>query len=159
MTVLRLLGALALVATGAMSLACASNTVQKLDPTTRAFVLAAGTWDEDRDGVVTCQDWKAYASRQFDSADTRADGSLDETEYAGLGGRDSLFTSVPFSYFDGNGDKRISKQELVDRQNPAFPHIDLNNDCKLTVAELTAGQKQRQNTLGREDLMKDNSPN
>ena len=63
------------------------------------------------------------------------------------------------SHFDANGDKKITQQEFVEKPNPAFPHVDRNNDCNMTFVELTAGQKGGPNTLSRDDLLEDRGPN
>ena len=65
------LSAIAAVLTSLALSGCGGNTVDKLDATTRAFVLAAGTWDVNGDGTVSCQDWKDYATRQFKRADKK----------------------------------------------------------------------------------------
>ena len=54
------------------------------------YVLGPGTGD-GRDGVVTCDEWKAYAAELFDSADANRDNSLDRTEYSKLISTDRMF--------------------------------------------------------------------
>ena len=46
---------------------CSGSSLPEVD---RVFLSAAGNWDRNRDGVVTCDEWRAYAAELFDSADT-----------------------------------------------------------------------------------------
>lgn len=132
--------------------------MRSLNSDTQSFVKAASTWDKNRDGISTCEEWKTYATRLYKEADSQGDGFLDANEYKSLSGRDALFFSVKMAYFDANGDNRISQAELVDKPNPAFTTLDVNKDCGITIGELSAGPQERKKTLGREDLLKDNSP-
>ncbi len=131
--------ALILASTGVLLSACASGgpgNAQSGDSNTRAFIRAAGTWDFDRDGTVTCQEWKDYAARQFKAGDANADGVLDAGEYKSLSSRDSLFGSIAPGFFDSSGDNRITQAEFIGKPNPAFSSLDVNKDCGLTIAEL-----------------------
>ena len=111
-----------------------------LPDTDRVFLSAAGGWDRNRDGVVTCDEWKAYAAELFDGADTNHDGSLDRTEYAKIISTDRMFQTVEFGYYDANGDGKVDRTEFVDKPNRAFALLDKNNECKLT-ANQTAGAR------------------
>jgi hypothetical protein len=62
------------------------------------FLSAAGNWDRNRDGVVTCDEWKAYAGELFDAADANYDGFVDRNEYATIVSTDRMFQTVEFSY-------------------------------------------------------------
>ncbi|GAB4237334.1 MAG: hypothetical protein Kow0032_23070 [Methyloligellaceae bacterium] len=138
--------------------ACASgNSMRSVDDTTKAFLRAASTWDSNRDGVSSCDEWEAYAKRLFKEADADGNGYLDGREYGTLGGRDALFISVPMTHFDTSRDNRITEAELAARRNPAFARLDTNNDCGITVAEIAAGPHDRKPTITREDLLKDRS--
>jgi EF hand len=61
-------------------------------------------WDRNRDGIVTCDEWKAYAAELFDAADANHDGFVDRNEYATIVSTDRMFQTVEFSYYDTNGD-------------------------------------------------------
>lgn len=106
----------------------------------RVFLAAAGTWDRNKDGVVTCDEWKAYATELFDAADANRDGMLDETEYATIIRTDRMFETADFRYFDANRDGKVSRAEFIDRPNPAFVLLDKNKSCQLTATELTGGR-------------------
>jgi hypothetical protein len=130
--VLPMLPALALLS------ACSSGSGSPLDSASvieREFVIAAVTWDLNKDGNVTCDEWKQYVTGLFREADTDHDGTLTREEYAALSRRDRLFETVGFNYFDANGDGRISLSEMVDKPNPAFTLLDKNHDCVLTPDE------------------------
>lgn len=99
-------------------------------------MLAARTWDIDKDGVATCDEWKRYAGDLFTGADANRDGYLSADEYRAMSLIDRLFHTIDFKYFDANGDGRVSRTELVDKPNPAFTRLDKNNDCKLEGTEL-----------------------
>jgi hypothetical protein len=101
----------------------------------REFVIAAVTWDLNKDGNVTCDEWKQYVTMLFREADADHDGMLTREEYAALSRRDRLFETAGFKYFDANGDGRISLSEMVDKPNPAFILLDKNHDCVLTPDE------------------------
>jgi hypothetical protein len=111
-----------------------------LPDTDRVFLSAAGGWDRNRDGVVTCDEWKAYATELFNAADSNHDGSLDRTEYAKIISTDRMFQTVEFGYYDANGDGKVERTEFVDKPNRAFALLDKNNECKLT-ANQTAGAR------------------
>ena len=104
-----------------------------LPDTDRVFLSAAGGWDRNRDGVVTCDEWKAYATELFNAADANHDGSLDRTEYAKIVSTDRMFQTVEFGYYDANGDGKVERTEFVDKPNRAFALLDKNNQCKLTA--------------------------
>ena len=108
--------------------------------TDRVFLSAAGGWDRNRDGVVTCDEWKAYAAELFDSVDANRDGMLDRPEYAKLISTDRMFQTVEFGYYDANGDGKVARTEFVDKPNRAFALLDKSNECKLT-ANQTAGAR------------------
>jgi hypothetical protein len=111
-----------------------------LPDTDRVFLSAAGGWDRNRDGVVTCDEWKAYATELFNGADANHDNNLDRTEYAKLVSTDRMFQTVEFGYYDANGDGKVERTEFVDKPNRAFALLDKSNQCKLT-ADQTAGAR------------------
>jgi Ca2+-binding EF-hand superfamily protein len=117
---------------------CSSGSGSPLDKATaieREFVIAAATWDLNKDGNVTCDEWKQYVTSLFREADANHDGVLTREEYAALSRSDRLFETVGFDYWDANHDGRISLSEMVDKPNPAFTLLDKNHDCVLTPDE------------------------
>lgn len=144
-----------IVASSLVLCACASGgarNAKSSDSNTRSFIQAAGTWDFDRDGTVSCNEWKGYATRQFGAVDSNADGNLEYSEYKTLSARDSMFGSVSPEFFDRNKDTRISKTEFVDTPNPAFAGLDADKDCNLTIAELAAVPRKRKAQLNDSNL-------
>jgi hypothetical protein len=117
---------------------CSSGKGSPLDKASlieREFVIAAVTWDLNKDGNVTCDEWKRYVTSLFREADANHDGFLTREEYATLSRQDRLFDTAGFNYWDANGDGRISLSEMVDKPNPAFILLDKNHDCVLTPDE------------------------
>ena len=129
-----------LISAGAALLLLAGCSGSSLPDTDRVFLSAAGGWDRNRDGVVTCDEWKSYAAELFDSVDANRDGVLDRPEYAKLISTDRMFQTVEFGYYDANGDGKVARTEFVDKPNRAFALLDKNNECKLT-ANQTAGAR------------------
>ena len=132
------LGAIAL-AVGATVSACAGGSSSPLgsaSPIEREFAIAAITWDLNKDGNVTCDEWKQYVTALFRDADANRDGILTREEYAKLVRSDRLFETVGMSYFDANADGRLSLTEMTEKANPAFALLDKNGDCVISKDEL-----------------------
>lgn len=106
----------------------------------RVFLLAAGNWDRNKDGVVTCDEWKAYAAELFDGADAGHKGYLVAEEWKRITAIDKMFVTVDFKYYDANGDGKVDRAEFVDRPNRAFEMADRDKDCDLTTVELTGAR-------------------
>jgi Ca2+-binding EF-hand superfamily protein len=117
---------------------CSTGSGSPLDKASaidREFVIAAVTWDLNKDGDVTCDEWKQYVTSLFRESDANHDGVLTREEDAALSRKDRLFETVGFDYWDANHDGRISLSEMVDKPNPAFTLLDKNHDCVLTHDE------------------------
>jgi hypothetical protein len=125
------LGVLAAVA------GCSGSSIPDTD---RVFLSAAGGWDRNRDSVVTCDEWKAYAAELFDAADANRDGILDRTEYSKIITTDRMFETVDFKYYDANGDGKVARTEFVDKPNRAFALLDKSNECKLTSSQVAGAR-------------------
>lgn len=128
---------------------CAGNDnkspLASATPTEREFVLAAITWDLNRDGDVTCEEWKQYVADLFREADANRDGFLSKEEFAAMGRSDRLFETAGFKYFDADGDGRLTLAEIADKPNPAFILLDVDKDCRITPEERQQmGQRQHQ---------------
>lgn len=149
------LGVAALVATLGVSVlvsACSGAklpTVGSINPfssskaiseTDRVFLMAAGSWDRNRDNVVTCDEWKAYATELFNGADGNADDALDESEWARVVGVDRMFTTANHDYYDTNGDGKVTRAEFVDRPNTAFTLLDTGKTCSLSGAQVAGAR-------------------
>jgi hypothetical protein len=106
-----------------------------------AFVRAAPTWDFDRDGIVTCDEWKQYAGQLFSAADSGNKGYLTAVDFATLVKTDHLFEAADFAYFGGGRDGRVTRAAFVDKPNPAFRLLDKRKDCRLTSEELRAAYR------------------
>lgn len=101
----------------------------------RTFISAAQTWDFDRDGTVTCEEWRGYAVSLVKETDGNADGTLDSAEFQNMAKVDKLFEMADFGYYDMNGDGRVSVDELAGKQNLAFTLLDKNGDCRIDRSE------------------------
>lgn len=95
------------------------------------FLSASSTWDMNKDGTVTCDEWKQYAGELFRDADGDKDGSLTVSEWSGMTNVDKLFVSAGHDYYDANKDGKVTLEELTSRKNHAFTLLDKNNDCVL----------------------------
>jgi hypothetical protein len=85
-----------------------------------AFVTAEASWDLNRDGNVTCAEWKQYAASLFKDADRDRDGILSREEFSAMSRQDRC---------------RITLPELADKPNPAFALLDKNGDCVISSNE------------------------
>lgn len=122
----------------------------KVSETDRVFLMAAGSWDRNRDNMVTCDEWKAYATELFNAADASRDDALDKTEWSEIIKTDRMFDTANHSYFDANGDGKVTRAEFVDRPNPAFRLMDTANTCTLSGAQVAgARSKTEYDTSGK----------
>ncbi|MFT3733070.1 MAG: histidine kinase [Hyphomicrobium sp.] len=113
------------------------NTISEVD---RAYLQAAGSWDLNHDSVVTCNEWKSYAEDLFNGADANHDDFLDATEWKNLTDVDKMFVTADLKYFDANGDGKVSRQEFVDKPNPAFVLMDKSGSCKLDANQIASAR-------------------
>ena len=63
------------------------------------------------------------------------DGALDAEEWKKLTGSDRLFEIANISYYDANGDGRVTLEEMTGKQNLAFKLLDRNTDCQIDRTE------------------------
>lgn len=118
----------------------------------RTFMLAAGNWDRNKDGIVTCDEWKAYAAELFETGDAERKGHMTRDEWGRLLKIDRMFEIVDFSYYDRNGDQKVDRAEFIERPNRAFELADRDKNCQLTAVELTAARTA--GAIGNEPLVK-----
>jgi hypothetical protein len=97
----------------------------------RTFIGAAQTWDFDKDGSVTCDEWKNYVATLVRESDGNGDGGLDDSEFQQMAKTDQLFTVADRSYYDASGDGRVTVEEMTGKQNVAFAKLDKNGDCRI----------------------------
>ena len=100
------------------------------------FLASTSRWDANHDGTLTCDEWRQYANRIFTIADKNANGFLDATEFQHIGKIEPIFSGADLSYFDGNGDRKVSRAEFADKPSPFFARYDLNRDCRVTAREM-----------------------
>jgi hypothetical protein len=112
-----------------------SGPLASASATDLTFVTAEASWDLNRDGNVTCAEWKQYAASLFKDADRDRDGILSREEFSAMSRQDRLFETVGLAHFDANGDGRITLPELADKANPAFALLDKNGDCVISSNE------------------------
>ncbi|MCC7253570.1 EF-hand domain-containing protein, partial [Hyphomicrobium sp.] len=89
---LRTVACLALLP-GAVAGGCASssNPFSNTSDFDRTFIAAAQTWDLDKNGSVSCEEWTRYVSTEFRQADGNGDGALDAEEWKKMVASDRLF--------------------------------------------------------------------
>jgi hypothetical protein len=97
-------------------------------------------WDANHDGVYTCAEWKSYLDRIFTLADRNRDGNLDQSEFVTVKkATAAVLPEAEFGYFDENQDGKISRAEFVGKQSEFIMRYDSNGDCRVTAAEIKAG--------------------
>ena len=113
---------------------------QSASPRAEDGLLRSGppTWDANRDGIYTCDEWKAFADRTFTLADRNRDGKLDKSEFATVQKADAALADADFGYFDENQDGKITRKEFVDKPSAFIMRFDRNSDCRVTGDELRA---------------------
>lgn len=79
---------------------CATSSGPSLSDMDRVFISAAETWDFDRNGAVSCEDWNAYLKRRFDEGDVNRDRNLNAEEFPSLAQSDRLFAYAKFDYWE-----------------------------------------------------------
>jgi Ca2+-binding EF-hand superfamily protein len=133
---LRMWACLALLP-GAVAGGCASsgNPFGNTSDFDRTFIAAAQTWDLDKNGSVSCDEWMQYVTQEFRQADANGDGALDEEEWKKLVASDRLFEVANLKYYDANGDGRVTLEEMTGKQNLAFKLLDRNGDCQIDRTE------------------------
>lgn len=99
------------------------------------FISAAQTWDLDKNGTVTCEEWKQYAGSALKQADGDGDGSLTAEEFTVMAKTDRLFEMADLKYYDANSDGRVGSDELVGKPNHGFKLLDRNQDCQIARDE------------------------
>jgi Ca2+-binding EF-hand superfamily protein len=127
-----------LVASG-LAASCAtsgSTPGSKLSVIDQSFLRGISSYDQNRDGVVTCDEWRTAAASAFTKANKSGSGFLTEEEFRNLAASDRIFLVATFKYYDANGDGKVDRKEFVERPNPAFTHADKDTDCRLTEPEL-----------------------
>jgi hypothetical protein len=99
-----------------------------------SFIRAAGTWDLNRDGKVTCEEFRTYAASLFKEADRDHDGKLTREEFAKLAKIDKLFGVVNFDSYDVNKQGYVTQADFVNRPNPTFTVLDRDKSCVIDRA-------------------------
>jgi EF hand domain-containing protein len=132
-----------LAAAGLMA-SCASTSTTpsggKISDIDQSFLRGISSYDQNRDGVVTCTEWQTAAAEAFAKANKSRSGSLNQDEFRNLAASDRTFLVASFKFYDVNGDGKIDRAEFVDRPNPAFTYADKDKDCRLTDVELISAR-------------------
>jgi hypothetical protein len=113
-----------------------SSSGPEISAVDKSFLRGISSYDQNRDGIVTCDEWRAAATNLFVKANRSGSGALTEDEFPNLATSDRTFLAAPFQYYDVNRDKKVDRKEFVERPNPAFAHADSDKDCRLTDPEL-----------------------
>lgn len=108
------------------------SSTKSISDTDRVFLMAAGSWDRNRDNQVTCEEWKAYATELFNGADANADDQVDQTEWSRIVAVDRMFSTANIDYYDANNDDKVSRAEFIERPNTAFRLLDPSGTCVLS---------------------------
>jgi EF hand len=127
-------------ATSPMSAIGSITGTKSVSDTDRVFLMAAGSWDRNHDNVVTCDEWKAYATELYNGADANRDDVIDATEWNSIVKIDRMFDTADLRYFDANGDGKVTRAEFIDKQNPAFKLMDTAKSCTLSGAQVAGAR-------------------
>jgi hypothetical protein len=132
-----------------------SNQVSELD---RVFLMAAGSWDRNRDSTVTCDEWKAYVADLFNSSDADHDGSLEADDWQRLVAQDRMFQIADMKYYDANNDGKVTLPEMQERPNRAFELLDPGKTCSLSSTQVAGARSKTQyDTAGKQPESQDKS--
>jgi Ca2+-binding EF-hand superfamily protein len=132
---LKTVASLALVPGLVTGCASGGNPFKDTNDFDRTFIGAAQTWDLDKNGSVSCDEWTQYLSTSFREVDVNGDGFLDATEFPNLIKNDRLFEIANIAYYDTNGDGKLTLDEMTGKQNVAFKLLDRNQDCQIDRTE------------------------
>jgi hypothetical protein len=127
------------LAASGLAASCAGSSAPEVSTIDKSFLGGIGSYDQNHDGVVTCDEWRAAAANKFTKANRSGSGVLTADEFQNLATSDRTFLVATFKYYDANGDGKVDKKEFVERPNPAFTYADKDKDCRLTdLEQLTA---------------------
>jgi Ca2+-binding EF-hand superfamily protein len=128
------------ITTGLLLMSGFAALAQSAPPPTRDALLGNGPpiWDDNHDGIYTCDEWKKYADRIFTSADRNHDGKLDPSEFEAVRKADATLADADFGYFDENQDGKITRNEFVEKPSAFILRFDSNGDCRVTADEIKA---------------------
>jgi Ca2+-binding EF-hand superfamily protein len=119
---------------GVTMLAMAAQARPSRDP-----VSAIMRADSNRDGMVTKQELVAFRTANFDQFDRNKDGVLSQSDVPNMARFAPGFKAgKQMAQFDANGDKKVTREEFVNRPMAGFDRADMNKDGVLTKAEATA---------------------
>jgi Ca2+-binding EF-hand superfamily protein len=110
------------------------------------FSEAAQRWfdsfDQNKDGVLTPEEYRAVAEKQFRRVDSNADGAVDQGEYVfGVPeGNDQELDRAKkrFTIMDKNGDGSATEEEFVGFGQQVIDLSDFDGDGKMTRDEFAA---------------------
>ena len=97
----------------------------------------------------TCEEWKSYPDRLFNTADRNRDGHLDPSEFAIIRRAGNAFAEADFGYFDENQDGKITRSEFVDKPSEFILKFDKNGDCRVTQDEMKGASTDQKPPNGR----------
>ena len=98
--------------------------------------------DENKDGVVTKDEYAKHRAEKFERLDTNKDGVISKTEYmtpprgGHLSERAQIAREMKFKQINTSGSGSISKAEWDAVTDVLFARLDRNGDGKLTADEL-----------------------
>jgi Ca2+-binding EF-hand superfamily protein len=96
--------------------------------------------DSNRDGNITRAELTRYRAASFSRLDRNSDGVLTRDDIPAIAAR--LNPDLDFdrlmAQFDGNDDRRVSRDEFVNGPTAYFDRADTNNDNILSQAERSA---------------------
>ncbi len=102
--------------------------------------------DVNGDGRISRDEVPERMGRIFGRLDANGDGFIDEDELEGMA---SGMRMQRFLERDGDGDGRLSRDELPERMRQRFERIDSNHDGYIDREELEVMLERRERFMGR----------
>lgn len=94
--------------------------------------------DKNEDGNISWSEMLDMRKSVFYRLDRNKDGFVDTSDRPSFFGSQFDKAFERFVSFDTDGDNRISRQELLDGDAPAFEEADTNNDKVVSADEIEA---------------------
>lgn len=94
--------------------------------------------DKNGDGIIVWQEIVDMRLETFSRLDRNKDGFVDEKDVPSFGPMKNRLNIAleKLAKWDNNGDKRISKEEMLEAPAPLFETGDINSDGELSEDEI-----------------------
>src|SRR5262245_64407899 len=87
----RLIVCLAVAGMGAGCTGASTASAPEISALDKSFLRGISSYDQNRDGTVTCDEWRAASAALFTKANKSGSGVLTDDEFRNLGAGDRIF--------------------------------------------------------------------